>query len=252
MYSNKFVLSIIHDGHPVKETGSWANKEVAIPFNSEYKIRLKNKNDRSCTARVFVDGKKVSGLGDFIITRGSSTDLERFVTSSLKQGKKFKFVSLDDPNVDDPTSSHNGIVKVEFRLAKEENGIKIQWPEPIVWKPIEPFRFNDWSFNYTSKTFSSDVYYTNLDSDTTMKRCSGKGTTPCAVADGATVEGDHSNQSFTYSDLEVEDHPTAILRLKLVGIVGDIRKVREHKYCSQCGYEVGRKDRYCSACGRRM
>ena len=164
MYSNKFVLSIIHDGYPIKESGSYSDKRIALPFDSEYKIRLKNKNDKSCTARVFIDDKQVSKLGDFIIQSNGTIDLERFVDSSLERGKKFKFVSLDHPDVDDPTSSENGIIKVEFRLARRENGIKISIPpvtyKPWDWddhKPGEPWR------TYTSFDGGSshDFMYTN-------------------------------------------------------------------------------------------
>jgi len=135
MYRDKFVLSVIHDGHPVKETGRKWIREVAIPFDSEYKIRLKNKNDRSCTARVLIDGKRVSQLGDVIVTAGGTIDLERYIDRSLDKGKKFKFVTLDHQDVDDPTSSSNGIIEVEFRKAKQANGIKIDYD----------WRYFDWA-----------------------------------------------------------------------------------------------------------
>ena len=104
MYREKFVLSVIHDGRPVKESGSRGSRQVAIPFGSEYKIRLKNKNDRGCTARVTIDGIPISNFGDIIVNAGGTVDLERFITSSMNNGKRFKFVDLDHPDVDDPTN----------------------------------------------------------------------------------------------------------------------------------------------------
>jgi len=270
MYKDKFVLSVIHDGSPVKETGRRSKKEVAIPFGCEYKIRLKNKNDRSCTARVFIDGRRVSELGDFIIHDGGTVDLERFVDRSMTDGKRFKFVSLDHEDVDDPTSSDNGIIKVEFRLAKQFDGVKIlpprPWPEPPKdeW-PTQP----DVGPYYEDNNGTSWYYKKNLNSKTLgkfdynsapFKSIGGsernftakyKGTPTLMdnmVDAGATVEGGKSGQSFTYSDLEVDNNRVVTLRLKIVGINKE-RSMGKYKYCTNCGGRVRRKDKYCSECG---
>jgi hypothetical protein len=263
MYKDKFVLSVIHDGHPVKETGHKGNREVAIPFDSEYKIRLKNKNDRSCTARVFIDGKKVSQLGDVIINAGGTIDLERYIDRSLERGKRFKFVSLDNPDVDDPTSSSNGIIKVEFRKAKHQNGIKIDFDwRDFVWMPPYKEDNNGPQWVYTDdKTTAGKypqegtVYYSssNVVNGNTMKCSSGFGSlsTSCALP-GATVEGSKSNQQFTYSNLEVEDY-AVILKLKMVGLEKrEAMRDTECKYCTQCGQRIKRVDKYCSECGHRV
>ncbi len=263
MYRDKFVLSIIHDGHPVKETGYRGSKEVAVPFDSEYKIRLKNKNDRSCTARVFIDGKRVSQLGDVIINAGGTIDLERYIDRSLDQGKRFKFVALDHPDVDDPTSSSNGIIKVEFRKAKHQNGIKIDFDwRDFVWMPPYKEDNNGPQWVYTDdKTTAGKypqegtVYYSssNVINDT-MKCCAGgESQSRSFTAPGATVEGSKSNQQFTYSSLEVEDY-AVVLKLKIVGIEkkDSVMYHSKYKYCTQCGQRVKRVDKYCSECGRKI
>lgn len=269
MYQNKFVLSIIHDGHPVRETGYRGSKNiykgrtiVALPFDSEYKIRLKNKNDRSCTARVFIDDKQVSKLGDFIITTNGTIDLERFVDSSLERGKRFKFVPLDHPGVDDPTSSDNGIIKVEFRLARKENGIKIK-TDPIVWKPWDwdwdsrnPWIVSgDPTYDGTAGAFFAYQNETRSDGQASVSYCSDSFVSDGAknVEDGATVEGGRSNQSFVYSNLDVEDFPTTILQLKIVGIK-DTKQADKliYRYCSKCGSKVKRNDRFCRECGKKL
>lgn len=258
MYRDKFVLSIIHDGHPVKEFGERDSKRVALPFDSEYKIRLKNKNSKGCTAKVFIDDKQVSKLGDLIINANGTIDLERFIDSSLEHGKKFKFVSLDHPYVDDPTSSENGIIRVEFRLAKKENNIKINI-EPFTYKP---WNWDDWRFggSYTPWADNTGVYYSGINSDGTkdvsvqMSYCSDNfvSNNISSLEDGATVEGGHSNQSFVYSNLDVEDFVT-VLQLKIVGIK-DSKEADDliYKYCSNCGYKVKRSDKFCSECGNRL
>jgi len=264
MYKDKFVLSVIHDGHPVKETGKKWNREVAIPFDSEYKIRLKNKNDRSCTARVFIDGKRVSQLGDVILSAGGTIDLERYIDRSLEQGKRFKFVTLDHEDVDDPTSSSNGIIKVEFRKAKQPNGIKIDWNEPIVWPPrVYPYKEDNdgpqWVYTDDKTTggkYPQDttVYYSansNM-AQSEVNCCAPQTKSRSFVESGATVEGSKSNQQFTYSNLEVEDHDVT-LKLKIVGLEKrDAVRDSKYKYCTQCGNRVKRVDKYCSECGHRI
>jgi len=256
MYGDKFVLSIIHDGHPVKETGYQGNKVVALPFDSEYKIRLKNKNDRGCTARIFIDDKRVSELGDLIITANGTIDLERFIDSSLDHGKRFKFVSLDHLDVDDPTSSTNGIIKVEFRLARQENGIKIN-TGPLVWKPwdwtdYKPLDCADMVWYYDN---NSSSYKFSTDDSIQVSYCASNFISEDQknVEDGATVEGKRSNQSFIYSNLDVVDFPTTTLQLKIVGIK-DSKHIDKmiYKYCSHCGAKVKRSDKYCFECGSKL
>jgi len=250
MYREKFILSVIHDGHPVKESGSRGNRQVAIPFGSEYKIRLKNKNDRSCTARVTIDGTPISNFGDIIVNAGGTVDLERFITSSMSGGKRLKFVDLNHPDVDDPTKSENGVVRVEFYLAKQKNGIKIT---PSPWEPpASPWYEEDnTGFRWNGGMNSSSTFKS---SDTTVMYCASNFSgTPCSLCDteaGATVEGRHSGQSFTYSNLEVESHAT-ILGLKIVGIRRGKRPV-QGRYCTSCGHRIRKNDRYCGGCGRRV
>ncbi len=261
MYKDKFVLSVIHDGHPVKETGRKSRKEVVVQFDSEYIIRLKNKNDRSCTARVFIDDKAVSQLGDFIVYAGGTVDLERFVDKSMTDGKKFKFVPLTNEDVDDPTSSENGIIKVEFRKAVQKHSITIS-SEPFIWptqpNTLPPFTYRDnvtwgsadWTYTSTNKTSGgpAQMLYCNSNIDSNLIKC-------CAdtkVADGATVEGGSSSQSFVYSNLDVEDN-AVILQLKIVGIDKKVDMYDgTNRYCTQCGDKARNMDKYCSKCGRRL
>ena len=265
MYRDKFVLSIMHDGYPVKEIRAELGREVAIPFDSEYKIRLKNKNDRSCTARVFIDGKRVSQLGDVIVTAGGTINLERYIDRSLEKGKKFKFVPLDHQDVDDPTSSSNGIIKVEFRKAKHQNGIKIDYDwRDFAW--VLPYKEDNngpqWTYSGgdaggTAGSMGDVVNDTVMYSSSNMSsktKCSDRGADKvrACAASGATVEGSKSNQQFTYSNLEVENY-AVILKLKIVGIEKEkITRDIVYKYCSSCGSRIKRVDKYCSECGHRM
>jgi hypothetical protein len=254
MYKDKFVLSVIHDGHPVKETGKYWCREVAIPFDSEYKIHLKNKNDRSCTARVLIDGKKVSQLGDIIITSGGTIDLERYIDQSLDKGKKFKFVPLDHRDVDDPTSSSNGIIEVEFRKAKQQNGIKIDYSQGgFVWP--SPYKEDNngpqWTYSGGHDGTTAGAMGDAANGVPNFSK-GGMVKSKSFVSAGATVEGSKSNQQFSYSSLEVEDY-VATLQLKIVGIdTKDVVRDNVYKYCSKCGNKVKRVDKYCFECGYKI
>lgn len=281
MYKDKFVLSVIHNGSPVRESGSKHNRQAAIPFGSEYKIRLKNKNDRSCAVRLFIDGTPVSNFGDFVVSAGGSVDLERFVTDSMNSGKRFKFVTLDHRDVDDPTSSDNGIIRAEFRLAKQPNGIWINypdtkkdwpprwdWPERKDYPPNFPYwdhgNSDDtngtyWSFNYNSSTSDIKSRRVQKSSDPVTYSANFCGSMDTVSADpaastevGATIQGGHSGQSFGYTDLEVEEKAT-ILQLKMVGIRRPkSSSISGSKFCTQCGHRLRKRDRYCGGCGRRI
>lgn len=261
MYKDGFVLSIMRDGRPLRESG----RTVRMPFDSEYKIRLKNKLGKSCKARVTIDGTPVSQLGDFVISSWGTLDLERFVNDSLNKGKKFKFVSAKSGEVQDPTNSDNGLIRVEFYLAK--NGPLLVYPN------------HDWGFRWNG---GSEIWPCDDDSagGGKKKKHDGRATNDSyiggtstafyssnvsftcdnAVADsipddkGATVEGEDSNQSFmTVSDFDTEITPV-VLELELRAPRDGVAPEPQRNYCSGCG--AARRDRhrdkYCPQCGRRF
>lgn len=195
-----FVLNVFNDEYPVKEIDG----KVTIPFDSEYCLFLRNGNDRDCTAKIWIDGALVSNFRDFIIEANSELNLERFVTESMQEGKRFKFVLLDNPEVDDPERKENGIVKVEFRLEKQ-------------YKYIAPdFRIleykNIWQSNGNINTTLEFDGNSGWSRDSNIN-CS----VTCSSSSGATIAGSESKQSFHYANIDVENEPT-ILTLKIMGI----------------------------------
>jgi len=252
-YDNQFVLAIMHNGSPVREiTG-----KVVLPFNSEYKIRLKNKHSYlRAKARVWVDGRKASNLGDFILKPGETLDLERFLDESMTSGRCFKFVPLSDRRVNDPTDEENGIIKVEFYR-------ELDWANRIVvdpWsvKPITPGPYGgrgstgrlsfDWNINTSPTTFegagSESLCSNSIQSSVNYLSSPGQS--------GATVEGGHSGQKFVEgADFSTEIYPVT-LRLKIQGP----KKKRPEHLQEESGFKFPRKPkpkkvRYCSECGAR-
>jgi hypothetical protein len=261
-YGSQFVLAVLHNGSPVREIDG----KVTIPFHSEYKIRLKNKNSVRAKARVWIDGRQVSGLGDFILHPGETMDLERFLDHSMKIGNRFKFVPLSDSRVNDPTDHNNGYIKVEFYKEKEQPVIKFNpWHLNI---PSVP-----WYPNYPSDSTFGGFY--NNNNDSTLKSSLGGGGTSSSISccynsitpvgvspdvEGATVEGSKSNQSFVVGDnFETEFSPVT-LTLKLRAPTKDRpaiiptnpNKPRRAKHCVSCG-EIRRRrsDKFCPECGNK-
>ncbi len=260
MYKDGFVLAILKDGKPLKEIDG----VVRVPFDSEYQIRLRNKNWLNCKAKVYVDGSLVSNLGDFVINSQGVVDLERFLDNSLDEGARFKFVHKDHGEVSDPDNDENGVIRVEFYKAQ-----KISYTITTGNYPYSPwYTYNDgihWNFTNDEKTG---------DGDTTL-RCGGTTTmadgvkvqnysamycnsTPVmdslgAGEEGATVGGEKSYQKFnTVADFLTETYPT-VLELKLLA-PKDKHYVapKPRQFCSQCGNKVQQKDRFCSSCGTKL
>lgn len=262
MYKNKCVLSIISGGSPLREFGSIHDRKVRLKFNNEYTIRLKNKNNVDCAARVFIDGSNISNFGDVIVPSNSTVNLERFLTESLSGGKKFKFVSLHDSRVDDPYSISNGLIKVEFRMGKSLNiwikdDIDVSftpWVNPAPFTPwITPMPYHPWP----GGTGDVSPYYNFYWSGDTITKPSDKlcdsseGFNYCGIP-GATIEGDHSYQSFFYRSLPTDIEPTVVLQLKLVGISNVKNNYNDNGFCTNCGNVRRNGDNFCGKCGNKF
>jgi hypothetical protein len=217
--SEGYVLTVIHDDRPVREFVEDSERRAALPFGSEYKLRLANNHKRRATAEVLIDGAPVSKLGNIVIPAEGNVTLERFLDASLTEGKRFKFVTLEHPDVDNPGREENGLVEVRFRLEKER-GQAIYYIVPPRHEDLprhEPWRY--WQ-PCTNLLLNSDIG-TRLDSSTDFSAdsyVSQVGTANCsATLPGATVEGGISDQRFSRIALE-EEETVVILKLRLKGI----------------------------------
>jgi len=216
-----FVLNVLHDNVLVREIAEDGKRRAAIPFDTEYKLRLKNANARRCTARVKIDGTLVSKLGDIIVDSNGHLDLERFLDASLTEGKRFKFVTLGHPDVDDPKREENGLIEVEFRLEKEVKYIRQPYYPPQLYYPPQPYHIDTnvwrWGYGYgdiilLSSTYTDCNLTSGFDTEeaTVTVNCS-------ATLPGATVEGGQSQQAFHKVTMDTEDK-VVTLKLWLRGI----------------------------------
>lgn len=244
-YDAGFVMAILHNGSPVREI----NGKVHLPYHSEYKVRLKNKNGVRAKARAWIDGRQVSNLGDFILQPYETLDLERFLDQSLHSGNKFQFVPLSDSRVNDPTDHANGLVKVEFYKEKLSDWHFIIQDKPKVepWKP-HPYGGGKRMFGSNNMipcsttydvTYTNEVMYVNNLCNVTHDSYDGA---------GATVEGGVSNQGFVYgTDFPTETFPVT-LTLQIRGISN---LTRENPEIIRTPKSIKDKKRFCSTCGKR-
>ena len=114
-----FVIAILHNNKPLRESFQNGSQTVCLPFGDEYTLRLKNKTGFRAYASVTIDGTEVSPGRRFLLHAGQTLDLERFILDGdLEKGKRFKFISLEEGTrtgeIQDPTNALNGLISVSF------------------------------------------------------------------------------------------------------------------------------------------
>lgn len=243
VYSNRFVICVMLKGEPVKER---ANGEVQIPFNSEYALRLRNKNNRRAVAKIYIDGENVSG-GGYVIGANDHVDIRRH----HDKDRAFKFVSLDSAEaVDFGKNGPNpdkikGTIEVQFHLEKERptyhylpiihdhhhHHHHYPKPTPQPWYP-NPTYPQVWCSNNSGTYGSGGADMCSLGgiqmnaatprgmscsagAFETMKLADSAPVNP-TLQDGCTVEGYSTGQNFYTTDIEYEDTYTT-LKLFLQG-----------------------------------
>lgn len=261
-YKSDFVLAVLHQGTPVREIG----RTVHLPFDAEYKVRLKNKHHSlRAKAKVFIDGRPVSNLGDFILKAGETLDLERFLDQSMSSGNRFKFVPLSDGRVNDPTDAQNGLVRVEFyRELAYDYSNQIFWNQPKTplrgdptWTSRKLTASDDvsWTINTTGGPVYSNHTLNSINVQSNVIACS-------ASVPGATVEGSLSGQAFAYGDFFATEVLPVVIELSIRGfekqpqvVSGPAQKISPQnqpkvRFCSNCGKRRSKMaDKFCPRCG---
>jgi hypothetical protein len=116
-FQKDFVVSVILNGKPVREFNESGLRTCRIPFNSEYRLRIKSKTWKRALVSITIDGTDVlTGGKQIVLSPYQSVELERFV-DDLTEGRKFKFISVEQGaatgEVQDPTSAENGLIRVQ-------------------------------------------------------------------------------------------------------------------------------------------
>ena len=276
MYKNGFVAAIKINDKFVEEQGDGT---CVVPFDSEYAIRLKNRNSRKALAKVYIDGEDVSPNSKFILDVNSTLDLERFV-KDLDKGDKFKFVPLSDGRVADKNNFENGCIEVHFQLVapvvkpividhitEHHHHHHDDW-DRYPWYPYKPWRHPYWhdgpyyvsnagdaigGGTFTACNTNSDVTLNCNNEPVSLNYCSSKGMSAgLPVEKGATIKGSESRQKFSYSYVGELEQTETIIKLQLVG-TRELHIVKEFTktHCAKCGKKYVINDVYCSGCGEK-
>lgn len=264
MYKNNFVLTILHNNQPLREM---KQREVYLPFESEYSLLLENRNNRRAAVNIKIDGTDVFSGDDMILDAYQSVPLERFVVDgNLNRGNRFRFVRAGDSRVSDPGNLENGLIEVEFWLEKSLQ----RWTtttDTSTWTHIpytytgsgtanrirssmgttDPAFDSRTSINDSSEqtTYSANVPQMSSDSNTISHHLF----LPDGVTDaGATVEGSTSHQRFQNAWFGEKDYPSTTMKLWLRGLDKPFT-TKTKLYCVQCGKHLKPSFKYCSNCG---
>jgi hypothetical protein len=246
VYSNRFVMCVLVNGKPVEEL---ANGEVQIPFNTEYVLRFRNKNDRRAVVKFWIDGELVSGNNGYVIPANDFIDIKRhnnrdaaFVLVPLNSGEAVD-AGKNGPNYD----KQKGVVKAEFTLEKKYEPVReihhyhhprprihkfVPDPFPPLYNPYDPYR----SISHNSLESpgapmdhysaggatmdccmmgdqSREVTYAS-DDVATFKRISTSNARrivpQSTVQDGCTVEGNMTGQTFGSVYVDLESVSTTL------------------------------------------
>lgn len=229
-----------------EKTYNGRKSKVFLPFDSEYKLLIKNNSDRRIKLSIDIDGTTVSGRG--LIMNAYETDsIERFVDVA----RKFKFVRKNDERVSDPTSTDNGFLKIKIEKELAPNNV-FNFVEPEV-------KTSGGIFPKDRET--STWIGTNMNSSITTTVCNYSSgpishTHKCSFAggrsimgprrassgekiksllneqSGATVEGNTSSQVFTTTVWNGTEGPACEFIFKLLGQQGvsDQERLEYEKY----------------------
>lgn len=220
-FANQYVASIIYKNKIQREFNKDGQRTVQLPFDSEYSIRVQNKNSFKASVDILIDGISIFSSGKTLILNPFQTvDMERFV-NDLNSGSKFKYVNLQKAIAEghqDPSSKDFGVVSIVYTPELVRNTI-LTYTTPVYHDYNNPiFRSvgNSFTTNSVQTSFTSAVSAT-INVDTSV---------------GGTVEGSKSNQQFQESnELVFWDYSnTTTIKIKLVGEDSSINKFPDIVY----------------------
>ncbi len=239
MYSKGFVIAIVCQGKISQESKDGI---VAIPFMSEYAIRLRNKNNRRAVAFVRVDDEPV---GNIVVNANSFVDLECPVDTR----KNFKFVSADsgeavDFGKNNKTDGSNGVIRVEWKLERE-------YQPPIYTQHFNSGnRPRNW---HAGEHFNKGIVGGQMRSAVPTSAGLGFMDDAAPRSEGCTVEGRNSSQSFRNTHVDLEAGEGVIIQLVLKGFQQETKVYTCHnRGCPKHTEEFNIQDHFCNKCGNRL
>lgn len=230
---------------------------VALPIDSEYAFRFKNMSSGRRKINIAIDG---SDIGTWILSEGS----KKFPTDDIIEryqhiAKKFKAVSINHPDISDPTSTSNGNITVSvwdelpppqpLSIIKTGGGIRTKNLYGGVLRGA----------NATS--YSSRARGSSADMTMSETSCFSAQSGPLLGANSmshsltepvGTVEGSNSNQVFGTTHWYGEKGLPLTFMFTLVGISTSAKSEVGTQFCTECGVELADDSRFCHACGTKV
>ena len=253
MYAFKFAAAIKARHQVLREF----EDAVYLPFGSEYKIYLKNKNSVRASVKVEIDGVDVTEGVSLVIDPNEEFELERFIKNgNLTRGNKFKFIERTAA-----VEQHRG-VKVEDGLVR----IEFQFEKPQMRLPVFTTRaHNPWADQdqVRTKSIGSSGNRLMLGGSNTSSYSAGASASPVSYANqnrwglGVTAPGAPSDQEFkTIPTFETEGTKHVII-FRLLGehqgkYVSNSVTTRMRAACVSCGALSKTNANFCSQCGTSL
>lgn len=277
MYNDKLVVAVKVGGRVLREQGDM----VSLPFGSEYSLLIKNLNSVRSQVSVSVDGQDATDGTRLIIAPNSSVELERFIKNgNLKAGNKFKFIErTDDVEAHRGVRVDDGLIRVEawreHVLQFIPRPIPYYYDDPIpvprpyypLWRP-HPCRYT-WTSNATNgpqmrrgpqassgnRQRASNMAQANFVGNVQATGASASAPTPDMA--GITVPGSQSNQQFHSAQGFMLEPQSAVIVLRLRGLVGDVPiaapiTVDFKPTCQTCGKSGDANSQFCACCGTSL
>lgn len=280
MYKNNFVCAIKLNNNILKEEGD----KVKLPFGSEYKVYLKNLNNRKALVNIYIDGETVLGENSIVMSPDSFLELKGFIEDKEVRNA-FKFIKrikeIEDYrgiNVED------GLVRIEVTFEEEQpKGIIHHWEwdhSYPYWQVIPGLVIYSNSDEYTyipgkldNGTGHYNIYYNSAGNSGTytgeIRSMPGKiggwaistedvakySVNPASVnVNGITVPGNPMKQQFYAGNIGKLEENITIFAFNLVGYDEENKPnepifTREKITCNYCGKKNKQINNFCSRCG---
>lgn len=255
MYSNKLVLAIKNNGKILREL----KDTVYVPYGSEFSLLIKNLNTVRCLVSVFIDGKNVAEGSDFVISPGSSLDLERYmVAGNRSSGNRFKFIerTASIENSSRGIKLEDGLVRIEFEFEREAP-TRQHYLGNRITKGMDGEWDSQLARELTSSTLSSRGISGDMGASAAASSNEISMNTSAQSENGITVPGSVSNQRFT----EVAGFPTDGVKHSMVlKLAGDIGQnvvtapitVKTKLICAVCDTVNQVDAKFCRECGAAL
>jgi len=200
--------------HFLSSDGYDKKTEVVLPFGTEYQFHIKNMNFSRIKVTIKIDG---ISIGDDLIVRGnSSVYLDRFI----EKPKKFKFVELTNDAIQDPTNSENGIVEVVIvtekanitfrdeycgligKRNKDNSGGEFKYGGYVDNNVLNNALRGSTAISDNAKSVNGEFYSCYIPRTTTLLA------NDQFTSNGATIDGEKSNQTFNVTTWLGDDYST--------------------------------------------